>query len=69
MGDSRIDLPIEYSHDALMITFDPRYVAEFLKVLPPEATVDLQLTDSDTAAVFRVDESYTYVVMPLTQNR
>ncbi len=69
VGDSRIDLPIEYSHDALVITFDPRYVAEFLKVLPPEAIVDLQLTDSDTAAVFRVDESYTYVVMPLTQNR
>lgn len=69
VGDSRIDLPIEYTHDALVITFDPRYVAEFLKVLQAEATVDLQLTDADTAAVFRVDDSYTYVVMPLTQNR
>jgi len=51
------------------ITFDPKYVADFLKVLGPETLVDLQLTDSDTAAVFRVEDSYTYVIMPLAQDR
>jgi DNA polymerase-3 subunit beta len=69
VGDSRIELPIEFAHDDLQITFDPKYVAEFLRVLTPETLVDLQLTDGETAAVFRVDDSYTYVVMPLTQDR
>lgn len=69
VGDSRIELPIEYEHDDLQITFDPKYVSEFLRVLNPETLVDLQLTDGDTAAVFRVEDSYTYVVMPLTQDR
>lgn len=69
IGDSRIELPIEYDHEDVRITFDPKYVADFLKVLTPETLVDLQLTDSDTAAVFRVEDSYTYVIMPLSPDR
>lgn len=69
IGESRIELPIEYDHDDVKITFDPKYVADFLKVLTPETLVDLQLSDSDTAAVFRVEDSYTYVIMPLSQDR
>ncbi len=69
IGESKIEMPIEYDHDDVRITFDPKYVADFLKVLGPETLVDLQLTDSDTAAVFRVEDSYTYVIMPLAQDR
>lgn len=69
VGESNVELPIEYDHEDIAITFDPRYVADFLKVLPPEALVDLQLTNSEQAAVFRVGDSYTYVIMPLAQDR
>ncbi len=69
VGDSQVSMPIEFPHPELRITFDPKFVSEFLRVLAPESTVELQLTDSDTAAVFRVEDSYTYVVMPLSQNR
>lgn len=69
IGESRIELPIEYDHEEIKITFDPRYVADFLKVLTPETLVELQLTSSEHAAVFRVEDSYTYVIMPLSQNR
>lgn len=69
VGESRIELPIEYDHEEIRITFDPRYVGEFLKVLTPETLVELQLISAEHAAVFRVDESYTYVIMPLSQNR
>ena len=69
IGESKIEMPIEYDHDEVKITFDPKYVADFLKVLGPETLVDLQLTDSVTAAVFRVEDSYTYVIMPLAQDR
>lgn len=69
VGDSQVSMPVEFPHPELRITFDPKFVSEFLRVLSPESTVELQLTDSDTAAVFRVEDSYTYVVMPLSQNR
>ncbi|MCA9034902.1 MAG: DNA polymerase III subunit beta [Planctomycetaceae bacterium] len=68
VGESKVELPIEYEHEEIRITFDPRYVSEFLRVLSPETLVDLQLTDSETAAVFRVEDSYTYVIMPLSRD-
>ena len=67
VGESKVDLPIEYNHEQICITFDPRYVADFLKVLSPETLVNLQLTSAEHAAVLRVEESYTYVIMPLAQ--
>jgi DNA polymerase III subunit beta len=69
VGESKVELPIEYDHEEIRITFDPRYVADFLKVLSPETLVNLQLTSAEHAAVFRVEDSYTYVIMPLAQNR
>ncbi len=69
VGESKIEVPIEYDHEEIRITFDPRYVADFLKVLAPETLVELQLTSAEHAAVFRVEDSYTYVIMPLSQNR
>ena len=69
VGESKVELPVEYDHEEIKITFDPRYVADFLKVLTPETLVDLQLTSPEHAAVFRVEDSYTYVIMPLSQNR
>ena len=69
VGESRVELPIEFSDEKIRITFDPRYVADFLKVLTPESLVHLRLTSADQAAVFQVDDSYTYVIMPLSQDR
>ncbi len=69
VGESRVELPIEYNSEEIRITFDPRYVSDFLKVLSPESLVELQLTNADMAAVFKVEDSYTYVIMPLAQDR
>lgn len=69
IGESKIEMPIEYDSDEINITFDPKYVADFLKVVNHEAVVNLSLTDSETAAVFRVEDSYTYVIMPLAKDR
>lgn len=69
VGTSRIDVPIAYDGEGLVVTFNPRFLAEFLRVLEPAASVSLQLIDANSAAVFRVGEQYTYVVMPLVPNR
>lgn len=69
IGESKVELPIGYDGAPLVITFDPRYVADFLRVLEPEQPIRLELTDSESAAVFRTDDGYTYIVMPLSRDR
>jgi len=68
VGASKIEMPIGYDGDELVVTFDPRFVADFLKVLDPASQVTLKLIDSASAAVFSADENYTYVVMPLARD-
>ena len=69
VGASKIELPVPYSGDAFTITFDPRFVADFLKVLEPEATFTVGLNDPDSAAVLRAGGDYIYVIMPLSRDR
>lgn len=69
IGQSKVEMPISYEGDEMIITFDPRYVADFLRVLNPEQHIRLDLIDDENAAVFRTDDDYTYVVMPLSRDR
>lgn len=69
IGESKVELPISYEGPELVITFDPRYVADFLRVLEPEQPLKLELSDSESAAVFRTEDGYTYIVMPLSRDR
>ncbi|MGD9854174.1 MAG: DNA polymerase III subunit beta [Planctomycetaceae bacterium] len=67
VGTSKIEMPIGYDGEEIIATFDPRFVADFLKVLDPAAQISLKLIDGNSAAVFTADENYTYVVMPLSR--
>jgi DNA polymerase-3 subunit beta len=69
IGQSRVELPIGYDGDELTITFDPRFIADFLRVLEPEKQVRLELIDPESAAVLRTDDDYVYVIMPLSRER
>ncbi|HZZ74000.1 MAG TPA: DNA polymerase III subunit beta [Pirellulales bacterium] len=69
VGQSHIELPIDYTGTALVISLDPRYVGDFLKVLDPAKTFALELKDSDSAAVCSTDDGYGYVIMPLARDR
>jgi DNA polymerase-3 subunit beta len=62
-------MPISYDDEEIIIQFDPRYVADFLRVLSPEQQITLSLIDDENAAVFRTTDGYTYVVMPLSRDR
>lgn len=66
VGSSRIQLPIGYDGEEFKVTFDPKYISDFLKVLDPASPVSLNLVDSDSAAVFKSGDNYNYVVMPLS---
>ena len=51
------------------ITFDPRYLIDALKTLDDSTAITAELIDAKNAAVFKTDDHYTYVVMPLTRER
>jgi len=69
LGQARVELPIVYDGPPLSISLDPRYLADFLKVLDPQKMVALELKDSDSAAVLTTDDGYGYVVMPLARDK
>jgi DNA polymerase-3 subunit beta len=69
IGQSKIETPISYDGQEMTIRFDPRYIADFLKVLDSGAQFHLKLIGPDDRATFATDDNYTYVVMPLSQDR
>ncbi len=69
VGESRVELPIAYDGDELVLCLDHRYVTDFLKVLESEKTFTLDIVDSDSAALYETDDGYSYVVMPLARDR
>lgn len=68
VGTSRIQIPIAYDSGKLVITFDPGFIQQFLRVLDPAGPVTLNIIDENSAAVFKSDDNYTYVVMPLAKD-
>ena len=48
------------------ISFNPTYLVDMLKVLPPDAELTLDLIDAGSPALFRSGAEYSYLVMPLT---
>jgi len=68
IGQSTIEMPISYEKDQIRITFDPTFVADFLRIVDSETHLTLCLNDSESAAVLRTEDSYTYVIMPLSQD-
>lgn len=69
IGQSKIELPISYDGADVTITFDPRYISDFLRVLDQAATVQFKLIDHESAAVLAAEGNYTYVIMPLARDR
>src|SRR5690606_22692675 len=68
VGESNVEIAAPYDGEELTVSFEPRYVAEFLKVLEGDQTVTVKLSDSESAALFRAGDSWQYVVMPLSRD-
>jgi DNA polymerase III subunit beta len=65
-GRSKVELPIEYDGKSVTIGFNPTYLVDMLKILPPDADLTLDLIDAASPALFRSGANYSYLVMPLT---
>ena len=69
VGKSSVVLPIAYSGDPITVTFDPKFVADFLRIIDSGTSITLNLIDAESPAVFTTDDGYQYVVMPLSRDQ
>jgi DNA polymerase-3 subunit beta len=65
-GESDLEMPISWEHDEVLITFDPAYLVDLVKVLPSEGILECALVDGNSSALFTA-ENYRYVLMPISQ--
>jgi len=69
VGESNVELPIPFEGDAITITFDPKFVADFLRIIESGTSVQLKLIDAESPAVFTTEDGYQYVIMPLSRDQ
>lgn len=69
VGQSRVELPISYDGDDIVLSLDHRFVAEFLKVLASDSKFTINVSDSDSAALCSTTDGYSYVLMPLARDK
>lgn len=67
VGSSEVEMPIDYDGDDIAITFDPKYLHDALKTIDG-GIVTAELIDAKSAAVFKTEDGYSYVVMPLSKS-
>ncbi len=65
LGQSRVELPIDYDGEAIKLKLDYRFISDFLKVLEPETKFKLDVASSTQPALMTTDDGYAYVVMPM----
>ncbi|HMO13676.1 MAG TPA: DNA polymerase III subunit beta [Pirellulaceae bacterium] len=68
IGKSRVEMPIAYDKAEMTVSLDHRYFADFLKVLQPERSFTFDVEDEESAAYCQTDDSYGYVIMPLSRD-
>ena len=66
-GQGTVRLPVAWEHPDLAVRLDPRFLLEFLRVLPPEASISVQLQSADAPVLFETEDGFCYVVMPMAQ--
>lgn len=65
IGESVIEMPIAWQGEEIRVKLDPAFLVDFLRVLPSDKVIDMFVED-DGPVVFKTDDEYMYIVMPLT---
>ena len=65
IGDSAVEVPISYEGPRKEIKLDPKFMADVLRALDADKNISLYIAD-DEPLMIKTDDSYVYVVMPLS---
>jgi DNA polymerase-3 subunit beta len=68
VGRSSVEMPIEHQGAVIDVTMDPRYLLDALRTLESSTVVTAEFVDHKTAVVFRTEDDYMYIIMPLTRS-
>jgi DNA polymerase-3 subunit beta len=68
VGQSRVELPIQYGEKEVIVTLDNRFVVDFCKVLDPERQFTFEFSLGDGPVLLTTPDGYGYVVMPLSRD-
>ncbi|MCS7045143.1 MAG: DNA polymerase III subunit beta, partial [Gemmataceae bacterium] len=64
-GRSRVEMPLDFDGKAVEISFDPKFLVDMLRVLEPDVSLTLEMTDGAMPVIFRHGSEYLYVVVPV----
>lgn len=65
LGQSRVELPIDYEGEAIKMKLDYRFISDFLKVLDADSKFKMDVASATQPALMETDDGYAYVVMPM----
>ncbi len=68
LGQSRVELPIDYDGEVIKLKLDYRFVSDFLKVLDSSTSFKLDVASSTQPALMTTADGYAYVVMPMAMD-
>lgn len=69
LGQSRVEMPIDYDGEEIKMKLDYRFLGDFLRVLDPETQFTLHIVNSTSSALLKTDDGYAYVVMPMALDK
>ncbi|WP_417744816.1 DNA polymerase III subunit beta [Rosistilla oblonga] len=69
VGESRVEMPIDYSGEAVSVWMDHRYVSDACKVLDAQESLTLYFESGTRPVLLTTEDGYRYVVMPMSRDR
>lgn len=65
-GKSKVEMAVDYDGPSISTSFNPGFLVDMLKTMPPETELQMELNDPARPVLFRMGGNYIYLVMPLT---
>jgi DNA polymerase-3 subunit beta len=65
-GKSKIEMAVDYDGEEISTSFNPQFLIDMLKAMPPEAELQMELSSPGKPVLFRAGSSYIYLVMPMS---
>lgn len=69
LGQSRVEMPIDYNGEPIRLKLDYRFLSDFLRVLDLDTQFTMEIVNSTSAALLTTDDGYAYVVMPMSLDK
>jgi DNA polymerase III sliding clamp (beta) subunit (PCNA family) len=59
-------MAVDYDGEEISTSFNPQFLIDMLKAMPPEAELQMELSSPGKPVLFRAGSSYIYLVMPMS---